>query len=137
MAENLRTEYGFRVNAPGYITPPEAIAWFEDLRNKVALKKGRPFGLLVDIRSQKANPPETQETIKQAMMWLRQSGMTRSAVVLDSAVARLMMVRMAKQSGVYDWERYIDAGKDPDWETKALGWIVHGHEPSKEEDAAA
>lgn len=137
MAENLRTEYGFRLNAPGYITPPEAKAWFEDLRTKVAVKKGRPFGLMVDIRGQKANPPETQEIIKQAMGWLKQNGMVRSTVVLDSTVARLMMVRMAKQSGVYEWERYIDASKDPDWEHKAIDWIVNGSEPSKEEDAAA
>ncbi|MBU8900402.1 hypothetical protein DRW03_07945 [Corallococcus sp. H22C18031201] len=137
MAENLRTEYGFRANATGYITPAEANAWFDDLRAKVAIKKGRAFGLMVDIRGQKANPPETQEIIKQAMGWLRQNGMVRSTVVLDSAVARLMMVRMAKQSGVYQWERYLDASKDSDWETKAIDWIVHGHEPSKEEDAAA
>lgn len=137
MAENLRTEYGFRANASGYITPAEANTWFDDLRAKVAIKKGRPFGLMVDIRGQKANPPETQEIIKNAMGWLRQNGMTRSAVVLDSAVARLMMVRMAKQTGVYQWERYIDASKDTDWETKAIDWIVHGAEPSKEEDAAA
>ncbi|MBJ6762446.1 hypothetical protein JGU66_16875 [Myxococcaceae bacterium JPH2] len=137
MAENLRTEYGFRANASGYITPAEANAWFDDLRAKVAIKKGRPFGLMVDIRGQKANPPETQEIIKQAMGWLRQNGMVRSTVVLDSAVARLMMVRMAKQTGVYQWERYLDASKDTEWEAKAIDWIVHGHEPSKEEDAAA
>ncbi|RKG79886.1 hypothetical protein [Corallococcus terminator] len=137
MAENLRTEYGFRMNGSGYITPAEAKAWFEDLRMKVAVKKGRAFGLLVDIRGQKANPPETQEIIKTAMGWLKQNGMARSTVVLDSTVARLMMVRMAKQSGVYEWERYIDASKDPDWEHKAIDWIVNGAEPSKEEDAAA
>src|SRR5262245_6580799 len=129
MAETMRTEYGFRANASGYITPAEAGAWFDDLRAKVAVKKGRPFGLMVDIRGQKANPPETQEIIKQAMMWLRQNGMVRSAVVLDSAVARLMMVRMAKQTGVYQWERYIDASKDTDWESKAIDWIVHETEP--------
>ncbi|MGE6758788.1 hypothetical protein D7X96_19295 [Corallococcus interemptor] len=137
MAENLRTEYGFRINAPGYITPAEAKVWFEDLRTKVSVKRGRPFGLMADIRSQKANPPETQEIIKNAMAWLRQNGMVRSAVVVDSTVARLMMVRMAKQSGVYEWERYIDASKDTDWEHKAIDWITNATEPSKEEDAAA
>src|SRR5689334_10489027 len=99
MIENLRTEYGFRINPPGYIQLPEITAWFNDLKQKVAVKRGRPFGLVVDIRSQRANPPETQDVIKQAMVWLRQNGMVRSAVVLDSTVARLMMVRMSKASG--------------------------------------
>jgi hypothetical protein len=137
MAENLRTEYGFRMNASGYITPAEAKVWFEDIKAKVGIKKGRGFGVMVDIRGQKANPPETQEITKNAMIWLKQNGMVRSAVVLDSTVARLMMVRMAKQTGVYEWERYIDASKDTDWEHKAIDWIVNAAEPSKEEDAAA
>ncbi|WP_223646198.1 hypothetical protein [Corallococcus sp. EGB] len=137
MIENLRTEYGFRINAPGYIQLPEITAWFNDLKAKVSVKRGRPFGLVVDIRSQRANPPETQDVIKQAMVWLRQNGMVRSAVVLDSTVARLMMVRMSKASGVYEYERYIDASKEADWEHKAIDWVVNGTEPSKEEDAAA
>lgn len=130
MAENLKTEYGFRVNAPGFLSREETQEWFEDLKGLVGTS-GKPFGLLVDIRSQRANPPEAQIIIQQAMAWMKKAGLVRSAVVLDSAVAKLQTTRLAKASGVYAWERYIDASKEPDWEKRAIDWIVHGIDPDK------
>ncbi len=127
--QNNVTDYGFRVRAPGYITPAEARAWLEDLQARVLALEGKPFGLLVDSRTQKANPPETQETIKEAMVWLRGHGMERSVVVLDSTVALIQILRLAKSSGVYAYERYLDALKDPEWESKAVGWIVDRVDP--------
>ncbi len=123
------TDYGFRVHAPGYITPAEARAWFEDLRARVLALQGKPFGMMVDSRTQKANPPDTQELIKEAMVWLRGHGMERTVVVLDSTVALIQILRLAKASGVYAYERYMDALKDPDWETKALDWIIRAIDP--------
>jgi hypothetical protein len=123
------TEYGLRTTAPGFITPPEAQAWFSDLQAKVAAKRGKSFGLIVDIRGQKANPPETQAIINKAMQWLKQNGLQRSVVVLDSAVARVQIMRIAKETGMYEYERYMDASKDTKWEEKALAWIVHGTDP--------
>ncbi|HEX5754382.1 MAG TPA: hypothetical protein VFZ09_49825 [Archangium sp.] len=127
--QNVVTDYGFRVHAPGYITPAEARAWFEDLRSRVVALNGKPFGLLVDSRSQKANPPDTQELIKESMVWLRGHGMERSVVVLDSTVALIQILRLAKATGVYAYERYLDALKDPEWETKAVDWIARGIDP--------
>lgn len=127
--QNFVTDYGFRVHAPGYITPAEARAWFEDLRTRVLALEGKPFGLLVDSRTQKANPPDTQELIKESMVWLRGHGMERSVVVLDSTVALIQILRLAKATGVYAYERYLDALKDPDWEAKALDWIIRGIDP--------
>lgn len=129
MIENSRTDYGFRVTAPGFITAAEAQAWFDDLKTKVQVKNGRAFGLMVDIRGQKANPPETQEIINQAMQWLKKNGMQRSVVVMDSAVARLQIMRIAKQVGMYAYERYIDASRDAEWENKAVGWITNATDP--------
>jgi hypothetical protein len=127
--QNVVTEYGFRAHGPGYITPAEARAWFEDLKTRVLALEGKPFGMLVDSRTQKANPPETQEIIKEAMVWLRGHGMERSVVVLDSTVALIQILRLAKASGVYAYERYLDALKDPDWEAKAVDWIVRAIDP--------
>ncbi|WNG33530.1 hypothetical protein F0U61_07790 [Archangium violaceum] len=127
--QNVATDYGFRVHAPGYITPTEARAWFEDLKIRVLALQGKSFGMLVDSRSQKANPPDTQELIKEAMVWLRGHGMERSVVVLDSTVALIQILRLAKATGVYAYERYMDALKDPEWEAKAVGWIKHAIDP--------
>ncbi len=127
--QNVATEYGFRTTAPGYIIPAEARQWFEDLKARVLRREGRPFGLLVDSRTQKSNPPESQEIIREAMVWLRAHGMQRSVVVLDSTVALIQILRLAKASGVYAYERYLDALKDPEWETKAVDWIVRAIDP--------
>lgn len=131
MAQNLKTRYGYRINAQGFVTLPEARAWFEDLRRLVG-DSGKPFGLLVDIRGQRGNPAESQEVIKEAMAWMKQSGLARSAVVLDSTVAKIQTTRLAKTTGVYAWERYIDASKDPEWEARAVDWIVHGIDPDQQ-----
>ncbi|MFL5352856.1 hypothetical protein [Archangium sp.] len=127
--QNIVTDYGFRVHAPGYITPAEARAWFEDLKARVQALEGKPFGMMVDSRTQKANPPDTQELIKESMVWLRSHGMVRSVVVLDSTVALIQILRLAKATGVYAYERYMDALKDPEWEAKAVGWIRDGIDP--------
>ncbi len=127
--QNSVTDYGFRVHAPGYITPAEARAWFEDLKTRVVALEGKPFGLLVDSRTQKANPPDTQELIKESMVWLRSHGMERSVVVLDSTVALIQILRLAKATGVYAYERYLDALKEAEWETKAVDWISRGIDP--------
>lgn len=127
--QNFITEYGVRVHAPGYITPAEARAWFEDLKLRVLAREGRPFGLLVDARTQKANPPETQDVVKESMLWLRSNGMERSVVVLDSTVALIQILRLSKASGVYAYERYLDASKDADWERRAEDWIIRAIDP--------
>jgi hypothetical protein len=132
MAQNLKTAYGFRINAQGFVTLPEARVWFEDLKQLVGKKGGKPFGLLVDIRGQRGNPGESQEVIKEAMAWMKQAGLVRSAVVLDSTVAKIQTTRLAKTTGVYAWERYIDASKDLEWEKRAIDWIEHGIDPDKQ-----
>ncbi len=127
--QNVATEYGFRSTAPGYIIPAEARLWFEDLQTRVLGLEGRSFGLLVDSRTQKSNPPETQEIIREAMVWLREHGMQRSVVVLDSTVALIQILRIAKSTGVFSYERYLDALKDVHWERKAVDWLVRGVDP--------
>ncbi|QRN96088.1 hypothetical protein JRI60_44855 [Archangium violaceum] len=126
---NFVTEYGFRVHAPGYITPEEARAWLEDLKLQVIALGGKPFGLMVDSRTQRANPTDTQELIRESMVWLRDHGMVRSVVVLDSTVALMQVLGLAKATGVYAYERYVDSLKDPNWEARALDWIIRAIDP--------
>jgi hypothetical protein len=44
-------------------------------------------------------------------------------------VALIQILRLAKATGVYAYERYMDALKDPEWEAKAVGWIQDGIDP--------
>jgi hypothetical protein len=55
--------------------------------------------------------------------------MRRSCVILESQVVAMQFKRIAKSSGIYNHERYLAADTTPDWEKKALGWIVNGIDP--------
>lgn len=122
-----KTPYGYKSVFTGYFTPEEAHAWFEDVKRAVAGK--RQFGQLIDVRGQSANPPETNAVIQEAMAYVRQQGMQRSAVVLSSALITMQIKRLAKQTGMDAWERYIDASANPNWERAALAWIEKGVDP--------
>jgi len=57
------------------------------------------------------------------------NGMGRSVVVFKSDVLQMQMTRIAKKSGIFHSERYIDVTKDTDWQKTALDWIISGIEP--------
>jgi hypothetical protein len=127
--QSFTTDFGIRVYAPGYITPTEMRIWLEELKPRVQALGGKPFGLLSDIRTQRANPLESQEVLQEALGWLRHQGLGRSVVVLDSRVALIQTLRVSKAAGLHDTERYLDASKEPDWEQKALDWLIRSIDP--------
>jgi hypothetical protein len=126
------TPYGLRTRIWGYFTPEEALAWGDDYR-RIVSSPTRParFGQLVDLREQKAYPPETNAIIQEMMTYVRQNGLERSAVILNSSVTKMQITRLAKEAGMYAWERYINAAEHQDWERVALDWIEKGIDPDK------
>jgi hypothetical protein len=83
----LRNEarpFGYAIVAPGLISEEDARIWFEDLKALVAGVGRESFGLLVDIRKQRANPAGATRIIQNAMIWLRKNGCERSAVAHPS-----------------------------------------------------
>jgi hypothetical protein len=56
----------------------------------------------------------------------KEAGMQRSAVVLNSATLTMQFIRLAKASGIYEWERYFDASSDQHWKENAMNWIKTG-----------
>lgn len=122
------TPFGFKLTAPGYITPEEALLWFEELKRLVTRDGRKRFCLLIDVRTQKAQPAATTAIIQTAMRWLHSAGLERSAVILDNAIAKLQIARLVRETGC-SYERYLNVTDTPDWEQKALDWIRHGIEP--------
>jgi hypothetical protein len=121
------TSFGYRTTISSPFTPAEATAWFADVKRVVG--KPHTFGQLVDLRGQKTTTPESNAIVESAMEWVRAQGMNRSAVVLSSAITKMTIMRLAKEAGMYAYERYFDASSDPAWETKALAWLEHGTDP--------
>lgn len=124
-----KTPYGLRTTAPGFLTVQETQAWLAELKVLSAEMPG-PFAMLVDIRTQPAQAPAVTALIQEAMVWLKAHGMQRSAVVLDNPLAHMQITRLARSTGVYAHERYLDASSEPEWEAKALAWLTEGREPA-------
>ena len=73
--------------------------------------------------------PETREVMKRNMEVAKQSGMGRSAQILDDAIITLQFARLAREVGISGTMRQIDASKVPDCERAATDWIVKGIDP--------
>src|SRR4029079_4589546 len=97
--------YGLRTIISGFFTMEEANAWRKDYERIVpGLKPG--FGQLVDLRDKKAYTPDVGEIIQDVMRYVREHGMARSAVILSSAMTKMQISRLAKDAGMYEYERY-------------------------------
>lgn len=121
-------EYGLRLSIVGGLAEEEARAWLAEMGKAIRDAK-KPFGVLVDVREAKLFMPEAQAVLKQGMELCRRGGMERACVVLNSAVATLQARRLAKETGIDTWQRYVDASETREWEDHALGWIQEGIKP--------
>ena len=57
--------------------------------------------------------------------------MVRSAVILSSPVIAAQFRRIGGETGIGQWERYIDASTEPDWEEVGMNWLLHAIEPDE------
>lgn len=58
-------------------------------------------------------------------------GIQRNVVIVDCANIKIHFLRIAKQTGIYHWEKYVEASSNPDWEKVAFNWINQGIDPDK------
>jgi hypothetical protein len=123
-----RTSYGLRLTLSGAMSSDEVQRWGRDVVEAL-LHLERPFGVFVDMRQLVPPPPEEQGALKHAQIRARQLGMRRSVVIVDNAETAAEFERIARQTGIYTYERYIDAVADPRWEQRGLDWIVDGIDP--------
>ncbi len=70
-----------------------------------------------------------QKDFEEGQRLAREGGMTRSAVILDNSTLTYQFKRIALQSGIYDWERYIDASEADNWEEIGVAWVSNGVDP--------
>lgn len=125
-----KAPYGFKLTFGGFIEQAEMQNWLEASKTALATAFGK-FGIFIDMRMLKPLPPDTQEAMKQGQQLYKAKGMERSVVILNNAVTKMQFNRIAKQTGIYQWERYIDASATPDWEKAGVGWLVQAKDPDK------
>lgn len=120
--------FGFKLTFGGYIQADEMERWAQESAQALKTQFGA-FGVLVDMRTLKPLPADAQEVMVEGQKQYKGKGMTRSAVVLDSAITTSQFKRLGKESGIYAWERYINAAQVRDWEQVGEAWIARGVDP--------
>jgi len=123
-------EYGYKLTFGETIDANEMKRWFEESKKALANKTGS-FGVFVDMRTLAPLQPEAQAIMRDGQAIYKQKGMIRSVVILNNAVVTLQFKRIAKESGIYAWERYIDASSVKEWERVGVAWVRDGKDPDK------
>lgn len=123
-----QTQYGYKLVFEGFLQKDDLSTLLDDMK-KTIRPRGNAFPLLMDMRHSRAFPTEAQVIIKEAMVFCKQAGMDRNAVVLNSAIATLQAKRLAKETGIDREIRYIDASSEPNWEKVAVDWLVKAVDP--------
>jgi hypothetical protein len=124
------TQYGYRLVLEGFLQRTEVGQLLESIKKTIQpAEKGKSFPLLMDLRNSRAVPADARDLMKEAILFCKQVGMERNAVVLNSAIATLQARRLGKETGIDRWARYIDASSRPDWEKVAIDWLTGAKDP--------
>jgi hypothetical protein len=123
-----RTDFGYRLTFSGKMDVSELEEWRAE-SERVLADSPDSFGVVIDMVDLKPLADEAQEVMIDGQHFFREQGMERSAVLVESAVTKMQFTRLAKESGIYDWERYVDTSSWDDPEAVALKWIQDEVEP--------
>ncbi len=123
-----QTQYGYKLVFEGFLQKQDLSTLLDDMRQTIR-SRGRKFPVLLDMRHSRAFPADAQVILKEAILFFKQVGMERNAVVLNSAIATLQVRRLGKETGIDATSRYIDASTEQDWEKVAIDWLVSAVDP--------
>jgi len=122
------TDFGVRLTFGGFIKLEEMSSWVAE--SEKALKTLPPkFGVMVDMRNLKPLPAESQVEMQKGQKLYKEKGMVRSVVVVDNATTRLQFRRIASETGIDAWERYLDSSHTADWDQVGRKWLMDGIDP--------
>ena len=123
-----KTEYGIHLTFAGTIPGEEMANWVREFRVVVDAIES-DYSVFVDMRDLNTLSKFSQDQMKIGQSLAREGGMIRSVVILSDPKIKMQFVGIAKETGIYEWERYIDASTEPDWEEKGMQWILGAVDP--------
>jgi hypothetical protein len=131
-----KTDLGFFLTFAGKMTKAEIEKWYAE-SEQALIEQQAPFGVIIDMRTLALLPVEAQGVMVRGQSMYRRRGMERSCVILDDAITRIQFMRLARQSGIFKYERYIDASANQDWLAEAHNWVRHAIPPTINDGAVA
>ena len=122
-------KFGLLLVFSGFLATEELADWYRESEDVLSRRNNAPFGVIVDMRRISPLSVETRKLFMQGQKLYHETGMQRSAVILNNAITLMQFRQVAKESGIYQWERYFDAGMQPDWPQSSLLWVRNGINP--------
>jgi hypothetical protein len=122
--------YGYKLTFADMISPDEMREWAKEV-NTVLSGQIMKFGVFVDMRTLKPLSPEAKDVMAGGQKLFKEKGMQRSVVILENPIITIQFKEIGKKSGIYEWERYVDASTNADWEEKGIAWLKDGVDPDK------
>ena len=130
MYKIAKTALGFDLTFGGVMTKAELEKWYEESEQVLSGQYG-PFGVIIDMRTLTPLPTEAQAVMVKGQSMYHRRGMQRSCVILQDAITTIQFMRLARQSGIFKYERYIDASTHRDWLAEARNWVAHAVAPAR------
>jgi len=125
-----KKNYGYKIIFGDFMSENEIKKWVEE--SKFALQTApKSFGVFVDMRTLKPLMPELHKYMQEGQKLYKDKGMIKSVVILANAVTKMQFKRIGQETGIYQWERYIDESSNPNWEKVGIDWIQNGIDPDK------
>lgn len=125
-----KTDFGLKLTFSDFIAADEMEKWLHDAQSALQSTR-KPFGVIVDMRHLKPLKSDAQVHMENGQKMFREKGMERSVVILNDLITTMQFQRLARQTGIYQWERYINVQTTPDWETHAVKWVKEAVDPDK------
>ena len=113
-----------------FMSEEELTKWVEESEKALAGVKGQKLYVFADLRKLKPLSPAAGGVMAKGQAMYQKAGMERSVVILADAVTSMQFKRLAKQSGIDAWERYIDASTTPNFKEIGLDWLINKKEPA-------
>jgi hypothetical protein len=125
-----KTDFGVKIVFSGFIKQDEMVKWVAESQ-KIIPSLPAKFGVMIDMRDLKPLAQETETEMEKGQRLYKDKGMEKSVVILHNSITTMQFKRIAKETGIDQWERYIDASKVPNFEEVGKNWLVNGTDPGK------
>lgn len=124
-----RKASGYLLTFGGVMSAEEMKEWVAESRRALESEKGG-FCVIVDMRTLAPIGADVQGIMISGQQLYKASGMTRSSVIVNNAITAIQFQRLARESGIYAWERYFD-GAAPGCFEAAIAWGRDAIDPDK------
>ena len=125
-----KTDFGVKLTFVGFIKKDEMANWVKESEQLIRSLPSK-FGVFVDMRNLKPLPNDAEMEMQKGQKLYKEKGMERSVVILANAITAMQFKRIGQETGIYQWERYIDASKVTNWEEIGIQWLVRAEDPDK------